>query len=182
MVLAGQKPDTILDVCSRAMAFWSYQVAQEAAYKDFVMEKTKARSQQVVNELEGLVDKLNKECQSLKTELEGCLREKKTLCERLGELNEMHLEKGRQYQKLYAQFQQLKRRSIPVLETPHHSASPRLPPTLVAASARDVLGHPSEIKIPSHSPQLLGRSGFFLQPRPCAPFNKDRSTPLQHLQ
>jgi hypothetical protein len=27
MVLAGQKPETIMDICSRALSFWTYQVS-----------------------------------------------------------------------------------------------------------------------------------------------------------
>ena len=26
MVLAGQKPEVIMEICSRALAFWTYQV------------------------------------------------------------------------------------------------------------------------------------------------------------
>ena len=31
MILAGQKPETMLEICSRAMSFWLYQV-----FHDFV--------------------------------------------------------------------------------------------------------------------------------------------------
>lgn len=29
MVLAGQKPEVIMEICSRALAFWTYQVRHE---------------------------------------------------------------------------------------------------------------------------------------------------------
>lgn len=28
MVLAGQRPETIMEICSRAMSFWTYQVLE----------------------------------------------------------------------------------------------------------------------------------------------------------
>ena len=30
MVLAGQRPEVIMEICSRAMSFWTYQVADSS--------------------------------------------------------------------------------------------------------------------------------------------------------
>ena len=33
MVLAGQRPEVIMEICSRAMSFWTYQVNPLETYK-----------------------------------------------------------------------------------------------------------------------------------------------------
>ncbi|PIA15632.1 hypothetical protein COEREDRAFT_25277, partial [Coemansia reversa NRRL 1564] len=33
LILAGLDPSTVMDICSRALSFWSYQMALEFAYQ-----------------------------------------------------------------------------------------------------------------------------------------------------
>ncbi|KAI8491598.1 cyclin B1 interacting protein 1, E3 ubiquitin protein ligase [Branchiostoma belcheri] len=47
MVLAGQRPEVIMEICSRAMSFWTYQSHQERTYQEYMCNKAKERSVQL---------------------------------------------------------------------------------------------------------------------------------------
>ncbi|CAH2208106.1 jg22794, partial [Pararge aegeria aegeria] len=67
IVLAGLKPDAIMDVAMRAISFWSYQVEQETLYQEGLAKHAKEK----LNCLEE-VNNLN--IQKLKAELETSKR------------------------------------------------------------------------------------------------------------
>ncbi|PVV02032.1 hypothetical protein BB560_003523 [Smittium megazygosporum] len=60
MILAGQGPDTIMEVSSRALAFWVYQVSQELAFRD-IIEK---RATNKINKIEIKASSIIKDWQS----------------------------------------------------------------------------------------------------------------------
>lgn len=72
IVLAGMKPDTIMDVAMRAMSFWSYQVEQETLYQESLAKHTREKLQCLEE-----INTLN--MQKLKAELETCKRKISTL-------------------------------------------------------------------------------------------------------
>ncbi|CAG9581126.1 unnamed protein product [Danaus chrysippus] len=114
IVLAGLKPDTIMDVAMRAMSFWSYQVEQETLYQETLAKHSKEKLQCLEE-----VNKLN--LQKLKAELENSKRKiasmqidfnkKRKQAEELAARLE---EKTRQIQKLTFQLDSQKRKDIPL--------------------------------------------------------------------
>ncbi|KAJ8029193.1 E3 ubiquitin-protein ligase CCNB1IP1 [Holothuria leucospilota] len=61
MVLAGQKPEVIMEACSRAMAFWSYQIHQERVYQEYTATKAKQRGTQLEQYYEQLLSRAQSE-------------------------------------------------------------------------------------------------------------------------
>ncbi|TNN71958.1 E3 ubiquitin-protein ligase CCNB1IP1 [Liparis tanakae] len=47
MVLAGLRPDVVLDISSRALAFWSYQVYQEHMYQEYSLSRAEVQLKQM---------------------------------------------------------------------------------------------------------------------------------------
>ncbi|CAH0405537.1 unnamed protein product [Chilo suppressalis] len=112
IVLAGLKPDTIMDVAMRAMSFWSYQVEQETLYQES-MAKHAREKLQCLDE----VNSLN--LQKLKAELENCKRKIVSLQteynkkrKQAEELTASLEEKSRKIQKLTYQLETQKRKHI----------------------------------------------------------------------
>lgn len=112
IVLAGMKPDTIMDIAMRAMSFWSYQVEQETLYQENVA-KHHAEKLQSLEEL----NRLN--LQKLKAELETCKRKIMSLQseynkkrQQTDELTACLEEKSRKIQKLTFQLETQKRKGI----------------------------------------------------------------------
>ncbi|XP_053715584.1 E3 ubiquitin-protein ligase CCNB1IP1 isoform X2 [Synchiropus splendidus] len=107
MVLAGLRPDVVLDISTRALAFWSYQVYQERMYQEYSLSRAEIQLKQ----LEKLLVQQN---QSREIELSAMRGEitslKKVLEEykrKYGEVSERLMEKSRQYQKLQGLPQQV---------------------------------------------------------------------------
>ncbi|PVU93128.1 hypothetical protein BB561_003437 [Smittium simulii] len=47
MILAGQGPEAIMEISSRALAFWVYQVSQELSFNNIILKKTAAKTNKV---------------------------------------------------------------------------------------------------------------------------------------
>ncbi|XP_040360130.1 E3 ubiquitin-protein ligase CCNB1IP1-like [Ixodes scapularis] len=91
MVLAGQRPETIVDVCSRALGFWSYQVAQQLGQQEASLE----RSRRKIAQLEAALTRQAHDCNSLRQQLEGVLRERWELFRRVADLGEQLMDRQR---------------------------------------------------------------------------------------
>lgn len=68
MILAGHRPETIMEIASRGLAFWSYQVIyfdikmhQEKAFQSFVAQKAKEARLQLENYYNSLSTKMQNE-------------------------------------------------------------------------------------------------------------------------
>lgn len=112
IVLAGIKPDTIMDVAMRAMSFWSYQVEQETLYQESMAKHAREKLQCLEE-----VNTLN--LQKLKAELETCKRKIVSLQteyskkrKQAEELTARLEEKSRRIQKLTYQLDAQKRKDI----------------------------------------------------------------------
>ncbi|KAJ3584969.1 hypothetical protein NHX12_013692 [Muraenolepis orangiensis] len=144
MVLAGLRPDVVLDIGTRALAFWTYQIHQERLYQEYSL----SRSEVQVKQLEKMLNQQNQtreldlgamrgEISSLKKVMEEYKRKYSEVAERL-------MERNRQYQKLQGLYDSLRLRNMAVAETRHahhqHPAgvfrpppSPRASPPFLAA-------------------------------------------------
>ncbi|KAL3046323.1 hypothetical protein OYC64_004351 [Pagothenia borchgrevinki] len=114
MVLAGLRPDVILDISARALAFWSYQVHQERMFQEYSLSRAEAQLKQ----MDKVVTQQN---QSREVELSGMRGEiaslKKVMEEykrKYSEVSERLMERNRQYQKLQGLYDSLRLRNMVV--------------------------------------------------------------------
>lgn len=112
IVLAGMRPDTIMDIAMRAMSFWSYQIEQETLYQENVAKHAREKLQCMEE-----INTLN--LQKLKAELETCKRKISSLQteynkkrKQTEELTAKLEEKSRKIQKLTFQLESHKRKDI----------------------------------------------------------------------
>ncbi|EMD41106.1 hypothetical protein CERSUDRAFT_45072 [Gelatoporia subvermispora B] len=54
-VLSGLNPAIILEICSRAMSFWQYQVQQEHSFQQAVLRNINEKNAQLQKQLENVV-------------------------------------------------------------------------------------------------------------------------------
>jgi len=54
-VLSGLNPATILEICSRAISFWQYQIHQENSFQHAVVRSVNDKNAQLQKQLENLV-------------------------------------------------------------------------------------------------------------------------------
>ncbi|KAB5579286.1 hypothetical protein PHYPO_G00193360 [Pangasianodon hypophthalmus] len=112
MVLVGLRPETVLDISHRALAFWTYQVNQER----LLMEYSLSRAEVQVGQMEKVMAQQN---QSKEHELNAMREEIASLNKRLeeykrkySEVSELLVKRNRQYQKLQGLFETLRLRTM----------------------------------------------------------------------
>ncbi|CDW57646.1 zf-RING 5 domain containing protein [Trichuris trichiura] len=102
MVLAGQNPETIFEVCSRAMSFWNYQIFQEKLYQEWVSKKLREQAAISERRYEELVTKLQCEIKTMKEKLACACEELNAVVRRYECLAERYNEKVRENIRLKA--------------------------------------------------------------------------------
>ncbi|KAF4089215.1 hypothetical protein AMELA_G00063460 [Ameiurus melas] len=112
MVLVGLRPETILDISHRALAFWTYQVNQERLLTEYSLSRAEVQ----VGRMEKLMAQQN---QSKEHELNAMREEIASLNKRLeeykrkySEVSELLVKRNRQYQKLQGLFETLTQRTM----------------------------------------------------------------------
>ncbi|KAF9380785.1 cyclin B1 interacting protein 1, E3 ubiquitin protein ligase, partial [Mortierella sp. AD011] len=104
-VLSGLKPDIIMEICTRAMSFWTYQTSQEARYQEMAI---KAREDKV-NLLERQLQRMAKE---FDIEIDALQKDNEQEKRKSADLSEQLDEKLRQLSKLQTLYEREKRRPL----------------------------------------------------------------------
>lgn len=114
IVLAGMKPDVIMDIAMRAMSFWSYQVEQETLYQENVAKhaREKLECMEEINNLN--LQKLKAELDTSKRKVVSLQTEYNKKRKQTEELTAKLEEKSRKIQQLQFQLDAQKRKDIRV--------------------------------------------------------------------
>ncbi|PWA28903.1 hypothetical protein CCH79_00012902 [Gambusia affinis] len=114
MVLAGLRPDIVLDISSRALAFWSYQVHQERMYQEYSL----SRADTQLKQMEKVLNQQNQSRELELTAMRGEIASLKKVMEeykrKYSEVSERLMERNRQYQKLQGLYDSLRLRNMVV--------------------------------------------------------------------
>uniref|UniRef100_UPI0037E77B97 E3 ubiquitin-protein ligase CCNB1IP1 n=1 Tax=Semicossyphus pulcher TaxID=241346 RepID=UPI0037E77B97 len=114
MVLAGLRPDIVLDISARALAFWSYQVRQEHMYQQYSLSRAEAQLKQ----MEKVLNQQNQSRELELTAMRGEIASLKKVMEeykwKYNEVSERLIERNKQYQKLQALYESLRLRNMVV--------------------------------------------------------------------
>ncbi|KRX85257.1 E3 ubiquitin-protein ligase CCNB1IP1 [Trichinella sp. T6] len=124
MVLAGQKPEIIIEICSNALTFWNYQIYQESLYQEWVNKKLREQSLVAEQQYQELIGKLQAEIRTMKIKLEEAEKDARTVLDRYEELASKYNDKVRDNFKLVNNYESLRRRSV-------DSTFQQLPPKLM---------------------------------------------------
>uniref|UniRef100_A0A3B1J3W4 Alpha-mannosidase n=1 Tax=Astyanax mexicanus TaxID=7994 RepID=A0A3B1J3W4_ASTMX len=110
MVLVGLRPETVLDISHRALAFWTYQVNQERR----LMECSLSRAEVQVVQMEKVIAQQNQtrelEINALREEIASLNKRLVDYKQKYSEVSELLIKKNRQYQKLQGLFEALRLR------------------------------------------------------------------------
>ncbi|KAK9464304.1 hypothetical protein V1512DRAFT_213566 [Lipomyces arxii] len=132
IVLAGLSPSVINEICSRALAFWTYQCSQELLYQEYLGKSLTEKFNKLNQHLERVVRDANSEigssrnrCAAMKTDLD-------IVTQRNQELLESLQDKTRQFTKLQQLYDKLKRKTLfGPLQTTTRTASSDIVPSAV---------------------------------------------------
>ncbi|XP_076017633.1 E3 ubiquitin-protein ligase CCNB1IP1 [Genypterus blacodes] len=114
MVLAGLRPDIVLDITSRALAFWSYQVHQEHMYQEYTLSRAEAQLQQMDKVLTQQNQSRELELSAMRGEIASLKKVMEEYKRKHSEVSERLMERSRQYQKLQGLYDSLRLRNMVV--------------------------------------------------------------------
>ncbi|GAB1608596.1 E3 ubiquitin-protein ligase CCNB1IP1, partial [Argonauta hians] len=168
MVLAGQKPEVIMEICTRALSFWTYQSHQEKVYQEYIANKIKEKASQLEQYYEEVVSRIQSELSSLRLQQTATKKELESTKQKYSELTEKLVAKSRQCQKLQSMYDTVRRKLItPIVHERDSSDVVYNKPKndnfiMTLSSADDILGKNSSPE--AHHPNGNCNNEFVLQP------------------
>ncbi|XP_077170338.1 E3 ubiquitin-protein ligase CCNB1IP1 [Paroedura picta] len=131
MVLAGLRPEIILDISSRALAFWTYQVHQERLYQEYTYSKAEGQLKQMEKVYTQQLHSKDMELTSMKSEVSSLKKVLEEYKKKFTELSEKLMERNRQYQKLQGLYDSLRLRNMAVASQEAAQEPPMMPQPVV---------------------------------------------------
>lgn len=111
-VLSGLSPSVILEICNRAISFWQYQIHQENAFQQAVVRNMNDKNAQLQKQLENVVREANSEVNLLTNKVAELERDLELERRKVREVHEASRERDKEYQKLKAQHDKIKRKAL----------------------------------------------------------------------
>ncbi|KAH7887981.1 hypothetical protein F5I97DRAFT_2057980 [Phlebopus sp. FC_14] len=111
-VLSGLSPSIILEICSRALSFWQYQIHQENSFQQAVTRNLSDKNAQLQKQLDNVIREANGELNLLGNKVSDLERDLELERRRVHELQDASREREKEYQKLKAQHDRAKRRAL----------------------------------------------------------------------
>ncbi|XP_028285385.1 E3 ubiquitin-protein ligase CCNB1IP1 [Parambassis ranga] len=114
MVLAGLRPDIVLDISARALAFWSYQVHQERMYQEYSLSRADTQLKQMEKMLTQQNQSRELELNAMRGEIASLKKVMEEYKRKYSDVSEKLMERNRQYQKLQGLYDSLRLRNMVV--------------------------------------------------------------------
>ncbi|KAM3591033.1 uncharacterized protein V6R79_020948 [Siganus canaliculatus] len=114
MVLAGLRPDIVLDISARALAFWSCQVHQERMYQEYSLSRAEAQLKQMEKVLSQQNQCRELELTTMRSEIASMKKVMEDYKRKYSEVTERLMERNKQYQKLQGLYNSLRLRNMVV--------------------------------------------------------------------
>ncbi|XP_010899001.1 E3 ubiquitin-protein ligase CCNB1IP1 isoform X2 [Esox lucius] len=126
MVLAGLRPETVLDISARALAFWTYQVHQERMFQEYSLSRAESQVKQMEKVLTQQNQNRELELNAMRGEVASLKKVMDEYKRKYSEVSERLMERNRQYQKLQGLYDSLRLRNMVVgdREAPRQAAPP----------------------------------------------------------
>ncbi|KAI6122725.1 hypothetical protein EV401DRAFT_1858534 [Pisolithus croceorrhizus] len=99
-VLSGLSPSVIMEICSRALSFWQYQIHQESSFQQAVSRNLNDRNAQLQKQLENVIREANGEIRLLGDKITELERDLELERRKVRELQDTSREREKEYQRL----------------------------------------------------------------------------------
>ncbi|KAF9569371.1 hypothetical protein CPC08DRAFT_624027 [Agrocybe pediades] len=99
-VLSGLSPSTILEICSRAISFWQYQIHQENTFQQAVVRNLNDKNAQLQKQLDNVLREANSELSLLNNKKEELERDLELERRKVRELQDASKDRDKEYAKL----------------------------------------------------------------------------------
>ncbi|EIM88500.1 uncharacterized protein STEHIDRAFT_54448 [Stereum hirsutum FP-91666 SS1] len=114
-VLSGLNPSTILEICSRAVSFWQYQIHQENSFQQAVLRNLNDKIAILQKQLDNVVREANGEINLLSNKVLELERDAEVERRKIRDMQDAAKERDKEYQKLKVTDHSLPTPHIPLL-------------------------------------------------------------------
>lgn len=111
MLSQGLAPDIVMDIASRAISFYSYQIGQEQCFQDIMYKNLEEKAVGLESQVDNVMRDATAEIKQLRAQFQAIKKEQEMAKRKLHDTNENLQEKNRQYQKLQSLYDKLKSKS-----------------------------------------------------------------------
>jgi len=111
-VLSGLNPAIVLEICSRAMSFWQYQMHQELSFQQTVLRTINDKSAYLQKELDNAVREARGQISLLNNKLSEVERDLDLERKKTTTLRDSMKDREKEYQKLKIQYDKMKRKTL----------------------------------------------------------------------
>ncbi|KAL6306769.1 hypothetical protein BKA93DRAFT_728933 [Sparassis latifolia] len=112
-VLSGLNPATILEICSRAMSFWQYQVHQEFTFQHAVLRNVNEKTALLQKQLDNVIREANGEISLLNNKVSELERDLELERRQAANVQDTLREREKEYQKLKVRICLLRSDPVP---------------------------------------------------------------------
>eukprot|EP00800_Vazella_pourtalesii_P001949 TRINITY_DN11804_c0_g1_i1.p1 TRINITY_DN11804_c0_g1~~TRINITY_DN11804_c0_g1_i1.p1 ORF type:complete len:281 (-),score=50.12 TRINITY_DN11804_c0_g1_i1:63-905(-) len=112
MALAGQRPEVVMEICSRAVALWMYQSTQEKLYHEYSARQAKEKACDLEQYYEKQIVDTKTELNVVQMQLNGSKKDNEELKKKLSIVSDKLMERTRHCHKLQSNNDSLKRQAI----------------------------------------------------------------------
>lgn len=100
MIISGLKPETIMEICGRALSFWVYQIYQEQCYQGIVVKNLEEKKIHSERQLAVCINQAKTELSATREKIHSLLKQQELDKKKHQELGDQCNEKNRQIKKL----------------------------------------------------------------------------------
>ncbi|CAO3568558.1 unnamed protein product [Mortierella alpina] len=111
-ILSGLSPEVIMEICTRAISFWTYQTTQEAKFQEMAQRTLEDKLSLVEKQLQRMTREVNVELNGFRDTVSGLQEELEQERRKSADLSGQLEEKMRQLSKVQAQYDRQKRRPL----------------------------------------------------------------------
>ncbi|KAG0350660.1 cyclin B1 interacting protein 1, E3 ubiquitin protein ligase [Podila minutissima] len=115
-ILSGLRPEVIMEICTRALSFWTYQTSQEAKYQEMTQKNLEDKLSVFEKQHQRMSREMNVELTAFRETVGSLQRDLEQEKRKAMALSEQVEERTRQLSRLQTTFDRVKRR--PLFSTP----------------------------------------------------------------
>ncbi|KAK4055140.1 hypothetical protein OIV83_000420 [Microbotryomycetes sp. JL201] len=155
-VLSGLSPPLILDIASRAMNFYTYQVQQEGAFQALILKNAQERVAVLEAQLSTITTEAKHKINLLEERVARADKDLELERRKVREQQELHKSNAKAYNKLKAQYDKAKQKALVNPVENAHAVTGNIPGPFTSANATTARGVTTPARSASNASSTFG--------------------------
>ncbi|KAI7824675.1 hypothetical protein BC939DRAFT_515604 [Gamsiella multidivaricata] len=111
-ILSGLRPEVIMEICTRAISFWTYQTSQEAKYQEMIQKTLEDKLSLCEKQQQRMIREVNAELNGFRNKMNSLQKDLEQEKRKTADFSEQLDEKSRLLSKFQTLYERQKRRPL----------------------------------------------------------------------